>query len=136
LTPKIGVRLVDQERIKVDFLAGFRFWHIAESLNFNPSALGLSFSNSLNWVDPMLGGRIQTAVSPKIVLNLLGDVGGWGTGSQIEYDVAGYLGYKVNPKVTLLGGYTYLRVVYRSGPFLLNIHMPGGVYFGATINLR
>jgi hypothetical protein len=132
LTPKIGIRFVDQEKIKVDFLTGFRYWHVGESLAFNPSALGLSFSNSLNWVDPMIGGRIQTPLSPKIVLNLLGDVGGWGTGSLIEYDVAGLLGYKVNPKWTLLAGYAYLRVDYRSGPFLLNIHMPGGVYFGAT----
>jgi hypothetical protein len=136
LTPKIGIRFVNQEKIKVDFVTGFRYWHVAESLAFNPSSLGLSFSNSLNWVDPMVGGRIQTALSPKIVLNLLGDVGGWGTGSLIEYDVAGLLGYKVNPKWTLLGGYAYLRVDYRSGPFLLNIHMPGGIYLAATINLK
>jgi len=136
LTPKIGLRLVNQEKIKVDFLTGFRYWHVAESLAFNPSSLGLSFSNSLNWVDPMVGGRIQTALSPKIVLNLLGDVGGWGTGSQTDYDVAGLLGYKVNPKWTLLGGYAYLRVVYRSGPFLMNFHLPGGIYIAATINLK
>jgi len=135
LTPEIGIRFVDQKRIKVDFLTGFRFWHLGTSLNFNPSALGLSFSRSDNWVDPLVGGRIQTALTPTIVLNLIGDVGGWGTGSLIDYEVGGLLGYKIKPNVTLLGGYRYLRVDYRSGLFLFNVHNPG-VIFGVTINLK
>jgi len=135
LTPEIGLRFVDQEKIKVDFLTGFRYWHISNSLTFNPSALGLSFSNSLNWVDPLVGGHIQTALSPKIVVNLFGDVGGWGTGSLIEYQLAGLIGYKVKAAVTLHAGYRYLRVAYRSGLFLLNLDDPG-VIFGVTINLR
>jgi len=135
LTPEIGIRFVDQEKIKVDFVTGFRYWHIGTNLAFSPSALGLSFSNSLNWVDPLVGGRIQASLSPKIVVNLLGDVGGWGTGSQIEYQLVGLLGYKIKPNWTLQAGYRYLRVDYRSGLFVLNIHDPG-VIFGVTWALK
>jgi len=131
LTPEVGVRFVDQERIKVDFVTGFRYWHVSNSLAFSPSALGLSFSNSLNWVDPLVGGRIQAPLSPKIVVNLLGDVGGWGTGSQIEYQLVGLIGYKIKPNWTLQAGYRYLRVDYQSGLFVMNIHDPGGI-FGVT----
>jgi hypothetical protein len=135
LTPKVGIRFVDQERIKVDFLTGFRYWHIETNLAFNPSALGLSFSRALNWVDPLVGGRIQLPLSPKILVDLSGDVGGWGTGSLIEYQLVGLLGYKIKPRWTLQAGYRYLRVAYRSGLFLLNLDDPG-VAFGATINLK
>jgi len=135
LTPKIGVRFVDLERIKVDFLTGFRYWHINTNLAFNPSALGLSFSQSLNWVDPLVGGRIQLPLSPKIVVNLAGDVGGWGTGSLIEYQLVGLLGYKIKPTWTLQAGYRYLRVAYRSGLFLLNIDDPGAA-FGVTWQVK
>jgi hypothetical protein len=137
----LWVRLEDdkpvplQEKIKVDFLTGFRYWHISNSLTFKPSALGLSFSNTLNWVDQLVGGHIQTALSPKIVVNLFGDVGGWGTGSLIEYQLAGLIGYKIKPAVTLHAGYRYLRVAYRSGLFLLNLDDPG-VIFGVTISLK
>src|SRR5262249_46606566 len=31
LTPKVGLRLIGQERFKVDALAGFRFWHVGQS---------------------------------------------------------------------------------------------------------
>jgi hypothetical protein len=136
LTPKIGLRVIDKEMIKIDALTGFRFWHLGESLNFNPSALGLNFSGSQNFVDPLVGGRIEVALSPKIVANILGDVGGWGTGSQLEYQVAGLLGYRIKPTWTLQAGYRYLNVDYRgSRGFVFNA-TTAGILFGVTIKLK
>jgi len=136
LTPKIGLRVIDNEKIKIDALTEFRYWHLGESLNFNPSTLGLNFSGSQNFVDPLVGGRIQAALSPKIVVNILGDVGGWGTGSQLEYQVAGLLGYRVKPAWTLQVGYRYLNVDYRgSRGFIFNA-TTAGVVFGVTLNLK
>ncbi len=136
LTPKVGVRIIDQKMIKVDGLGGFRYWHFGESLHFNPSILGLNFSRSQNFVDPLVGGRIQMALSPKIVVNILGDVGGWGTGSQLEYQVGGFLGYRIKPAWTLQAGYRYLNLDYgtsRGGLFNLTL---SGVLFGVTWNLK
>jgi hypothetical protein len=136
LTPKIGLRVINNEKIKIDALTGFRYWHLGESLNFNPSLLGLNFSGSQNFVDPLVGGRIQVALSPKIVANVLGDVGGWGTGSQLEYQIAGLLGYRIKPTWTLQAGYRYLYIDYRgSRGFVFNV-TTAGVVFGATITLK
>jgi hypothetical protein len=135
LTPKIGYRLIDEEKIKIDALTGFRYWHVGTSLNFNPSALGLSFSKSYNWVDPLVGGRIQFGLAPKVVVNILGDVGGWGTGSQLDYQFAGLLGYKIKPNVTLQAGYRYMGIDYRNSGFLFNV-ITSGAILGATINLK
>jgi hypothetical protein len=136
LTPKVGVRVINQEKFKIDALAGFRFWHFGERLNFNPSALGLNFSGSQNFVDPVVGGRIQMALSPKIVVNILGDVGGWGTGSQLEYQWAGLLGYKIKPALTLQAGYRYLNVDYRGSRGVVFNATTAGAVFGATLNLK
>jgi hypothetical protein len=136
LTPKIGFRLINEEKIKIDALTGFRFWHFGESLNFNPSALGLNFNGSQNFVDPVVGGRIQLALSPKIVVNILGDVGGWDTGSQLEYQWAGLLGYRIKPALTLQAGYRYLNVNYKSSRGVVFNATTAGVVFGATLNLK
>jgi hypothetical protein len=136
LTPKIGLRVVNEERIKIDALAGFRYWHLGENLKFNPSLLGLNFSGSQNFVDPLVGGRIQVALSPKIVVNVLGDVGGWGAGSQLEYQAAGLLGYRIKPALTLQAGYRYLNVDYRGSRGVVFNATTAGVVFGATINLK
>src|SRR5215469_9672349 len=114
LTPKVGVRVLNQERIKIDALTGLRYWHFYESLHFVPSNLNLNFSKSQDWVDPLVGGKITGVPTPKVVLAIFGDVGGWGTGSQLEYQFGGVLGYKIKPKWTLQAGYRHLFVDYRN----------------------
>ncbi len=136
MAPKIGYRLIDQEKIKIDALTGFRFWYFGESLSFNPSALGLNFYGSQNFVDPLVGGRVQLALSPKVVVNILGDVGGWNTGSKLEYQIAGIIGYKIKPALTLQAGYRYLDVDNRGNHGIVFDLTIAGVLFGATINLK
>ena len=138
LTPKVGFRLVDQERFKIDALVGFRYWHFGENLKFVPSNQNLNFSNSQNWVDPVVGGRILANLSPKISVAIGGDVGGWNTGSLLDYQVAGVLGYKIKPKWTLQAGYRYLSVDYRNsnrGGSIIYL-ITSGVLFGATMTLK
>ena len=137
LTPKVGYRLINQEKLKADFLTGFRYWYFGENLSFNP-ANSLNFSKSQNWVDPLVGGRVITPLSPKTVVTIAGDVGGWGTGSQLEYQVVGLVGYKIKPNLTLQAGYRYLYFDYRRFTEVnprINVAM-SGVVFGATWNLR
>jgi hypothetical protein len=86
-------------------------------------------------VDPVVGGRITGNLSPKVVAVIAGDVGGWGTGSQLDYQVAGILGYRIKPNVTLQAGYRYLYVNYRSGGTIIQ-PTTSGVLFGATFNLK
>jgi hypothetical protein len=136
LAPKVGYRVIDQEKIKIDALAGLRYWHLGESLNFNPSALGLNFTGSQNFVDPIVGGRIQLALSPKIVVNILGDVGGWNTGSKLEYQFAGLIGYRIKPALTLQVGYRYLNLDYVGSRGNVFNMTTDGVLFGVTINLK
>jgi hypothetical protein len=136
LTPKVGYRLIDAEKIKIDATAGLRYWHLSESLNFEPSVLGLNFSSTQNFVDPLVGGRIQVPLSPKIAITIVGDVGGWNTGSKLEYQVGGVIGYRIKPAVSLEAGYRYLNLDYatsRNGVFNITT---AGVIFGVTINLK
>lgn len=135
LTPKWGGRVVDTNKFKVDALAGIRFWHIGQNFAFSPSPLGLSFSNSLNWVDPIVGGRIETGLSPKASLIVFGDAGGWSTGSQFEYQFGGALGYNLSQRWILQAGYRYLDMYYNSGGTLLDTAM-SGAEIGATYTFK
>jgi hypothetical protein len=134
LTPKVGYRLLDQEKIKIDALTGFRYWHLGQTLQFSPSRLGLNFSTSQNWVDPLVGGRILGTLTPKVNVSIGGDVGGWGAGSQLDYQVFGILGYRFKPKWTLEAGWRYLDVNYRSNT-IFDV-ATSGVLIGVKINLK
>jgi hypothetical protein len=94
----------------------------------------LDFSGSQNWVDPLVGGRILGALTPKANVAIGGDVGGWGTGSQIDYQVFGIPGYKIKPAWTLQAGWRYMYVNYRSST-IFDVAM-SGVLFGVSINLK
>jgi hypothetical protein len=135
LTPKIGYRLVDSEIVKIDALTGFRYWHFGESLRLSTSDTSVKFSSSQNWVDPVVGGRILANLSPKITVSIGGDVGGWNTGSLIDYQIGGLLGYRIKPAVALQAGYRYLATDYRSGGTTINVVIAGPL-FGATITLK
>jgi hypothetical protein len=138
LAPKVGFRLIDEQKFKASFLTGFRYWYFGENLKFTPSRFGLNFSKSQSWVDPLVGGRIEAALAPKVVTIIAGDVGGWGTGSQLEYQVVGLLGYKLKPKISLQGGYRYLYFDYENGGRANTIVKTAmsGVIFGATLNIK
>ena len=135
LTPKIGYRLVDSHIVKIDALTGFRYWYFGDSLRLSTSDTSLKFSGSQNWVDPLVGGRILADLSPKISVSIGGDVGGWNTGSVLDYQFGGVLGYRIKPAVVLQAGYRYLFVDYRNGGTTINV-VTSGVLFGATFTLK
>jgi hypothetical protein len=139
LTPKVGFRLLNQEKLKADFLTGFRYWHFGENATFSPFLENANFNRSQNWVDPLVGGRIIGALSPKAEVTIAGDVGGWGTGSQLEYQVVGLLGYRLTPKMILQAGYRYMYFDYQKingnvNPYINNAM--SGVLLGVTLNLK
>jgi hypothetical protein len=135
LAPKIGYRVADGKRAKVDALFGLRYWHVSTDLTPQPQ-VGNGFSQSANWVDAVAGARIQVALGPKAFIAVAGDAGGGSARS--DYQAAGFLGYKISRKCVLLGGYRYLNVNYRpngKAQFVYDVNMPG-LMFGVTINVK
>ena len=133
--PKVGYRLVETPRFTADAFAGFRYWHLGASLRFEPSLRGQTFSTDQNWADPLLGARFQAPLGQKLRFTLLGDVGGFGAGSQLEWQVLPVLGYQLTKRFTLQAGYRYLDVNYRSGGFKYDVRMDG-LLLGTTIRFK
>jgi hypothetical protein len=136
LAPKIGLHLVDQERIRITASTGIRYWHLSENVSFDPTLLGLDFNASQDFVDPLVGGQIRVLLTPKVVVNVLGDVGGWGTGSQLEYQAGGTIGYKLNARWSLHTGYRYLYLDKNADHGFVFKAVISGVVFGVAINLK
>jgi hypothetical protein len=133
-TPGIGYRIVDADRIKVDWRMGIRYWHVNSSLNFQPSTLGKNFSDSAGWVDGISGGKIDLLVTRKVIITFGGDAGGGSARS--DYEVFGLLGFRVARKWVLDAGYRYMSVNYRpQSTFVYDMAM-SGLVLGATWNAK
>ncbi|MBV8572511.1 MAG: hypothetical protein JO319_17975 [Acidobacteriaceae bacterium] len=139
LTPEFGYQLFSGEKIKIDAIGGLRYWHVGSSVQFSPSYFGFNFSRSDNWADPVMGARIQVPLSPKIVVTIMGDAGGYGAGSQLDYQIAGAVGLKLSEKWALDAGYRYLYTNYLTsnnrGNFVYQTVMSGAV-LGVTYSLK
>lgn len=132
LTPKAGYRIVDQEKVKVDGTLGIRYWHLGENLSLQPS--NVNNSQSANWVDVVAGARFMVPLSPKASVMIVGDAGGGG--ANVDYQVAGGLGYKVKPNIILQLGWRYLDVNYRPSSTFIYDGVTSGILLGATFNLK
>jgi hypothetical protein len=108
-----------------DVLAGARWWHqevdisadLTTTLTLSgPAGLTISGSRAIaksggiDWVDPFVGARVQHQLAPGQTIEVRGDVGGFGAGSQFSWQaiatynrplcmihgipVDGYLGFR------------------------------------------
>jgi len=95
----------------IDVLGSARYWNLDTSLSLNVtgtldidfSRLGLninrsrrlsvSASNTLEWVDPVVGTRVRHQIAPGKELRLLGDIGGFGAGSDFSWQAVAVYGW-------------------------------------------
>ena len=128
-TPKIGYRIVDGEHLKIDALAGIRYWYVSQNVTLEPAGIGNT--RSTNWVDGLGGARFILPLSEKAAIMVGGDAGGGG--ANIDYQAVGLFTYKFTRIIGLGVGWRYLDVDYRGDhQFVYDVAQSGalgGLYF-------
>lgn len=72
-------------------------------------------SYNKTWFDPIIITRLSTDIKDKWLFQAIGDVGGFGVGSKLTWQVQGYAGYRFCKLFQLSLGYRYLSTDYSSG---------------------
>ncbi len=86
------------------------------------------------WFDPIIGLRGQVNFTRWLFLAAQGDVGGFGAGSQIAWNVQATLGVNFTRNVFAEIGYRYMYVDYTNGGFLYQMNSYG-LYSGIGVKL-
>ena len=89
------------------------------------SALPTSDSGNVWWIDPILGLRGQINFTRWLFLAAQGDVGGFGAGSQIAWNVQATLGVNFTRNIFAELGYRYMYVNYDKNDFLYQMNSFG-----------
>jgi hypothetical protein len=129
LTLAAGYRVEDSAAMTVDLLGGLRAWRVRGSVDV--PVLGVSASPSLDFVDPILGLRINGAFDDRWSATFYADIGGFGVGSEMTSQVVTTLNYQVRDNLYLSGGYRTLAIDYDDGGTVIDMRMSGPL-FGAT----
>ena len=82
---------------------------------FTFKTLGLDVEQSQTWVDPIVGISLRTPGRGRLVARVYGEIGGFGLGSDITWQIFPTVGLRVGEKATLDFGWRWLDLDYTSG---------------------
>ena len=112
--------------------AGFRFTYLRTELEVRR---GRTVDGSESWVEPLVGSRFGLDLSDNWTIAGEGNVGGFGIGSDLAWNVQGFLGYRTTlfgRDTTFALGYRALSQDYDDGDFEWDVTMHGPI-IGAAL---
>lgn len=88
-------------------------------------------SGTETWFDPMIVARIKSQAAEKFIYQFRGEIGGFGIGSDLAWQVQAYAGYRFSKLFEMTGGYRYISLDYETGSgqgrFLYDVDTSGPV---------
>lgn len=136
LSPALSYRVTRPGPVSVDVGAGIRYWNVSNTLTLTGEAGGeLELDDSQDWIDPILGTRLRADFDDHWFGVALGDIGGFGAGSDFTWQALGAIGYTFDTRghYSLLAGWRQLDVDYENEDegFLWDVSI-GGPTIGFT----
>ncbi|MEQ1950059.1 hypothetical protein [Mesorhizobium sp. CN2-181] len=126
-----GYSLLEGPSGRLDVVGGIRVWSVDTNISFNGALLdGRSFNDGATWVDGLVGVRGNYSFTPQFYFTGWALVGAGG--ADVDWDVAGGLGYRINDRFSATLGYRALGVDYSDDGFLFDVVEQGPIV-GLTI---
>ena len=115
--------------------AGFRYNHIKATLDVSPALFPVTISRegSVDWIDPTIGLAFNYKINDRWFMNLTGDIGGFGVGSDFTTQGIATVGYMWTPTISTSIGWRALYTDYSEGGFVYDT-TEQGLY--TTIGVR
>lgn len=98
-------RVLDRVRCRIDVLAGVRFVSLKPKLTLVPAA---ELQARRSWADPIVGARFIADLASRWLVQLRGDIGGFGIASDFTWQALALTGYEISDRVSVFAGYRYL----------------------------
>jgi hypothetical protein len=123
IDPEIGYAIMGGESASLDVVGGFRLWHLDNSVELRLGQDRVRASGTQTWADPVVGFRLKAGRGA--FLSLKADIGGFGLGSELTWQVFGGLGLNVGSRLTTIIGFRYLDIDYRRNNFIYDVALSG-----------
>lgn len=121
-----GYAVLQDDKGTLDLVAGARLWYAKTEISFNGGILnGIDRSDSATWVDGLAGVRGKYSITNSIYLTGWGLVGAGQ--ADLDWDVAGGVGYSFNDKISAVAGYRALGVDYSNDGFVFDVVQQGPI---------
>ncbi len=126
-TMTAGYRVVDQDRLFLDLLAGGRINSMKTEIDLAGPQRSFSGSKTETWIDPVIAARFQAPLGPGWSVRTYGDIGGFGLGSDLSWQMLGVVEYDVSGRWSLSAGWRHLDIDYHDDGFVFDAAMDGPI---------
>lgn len=126
-------RVVENDRLVVDVLAGVRVWNVDTRVRISPGVLaGGKAREEESWADPIFGARGSAVVYGPTSLSVAFDVGGFGASSDLTWQVLATLDLRALDWLLLRAGYRHVAVDFEDGGFEWDVELRGPILGGVV----
>lgn len=121
-----GYSIVDNASARLDVVGGVRIWSASTDISFSGGILdGVSRSDSATWADAVAGLRGNYSITSNVYLTGWGLVGAGG--ADVDWDIAGAIGYRFNDRISAVAGYRAMGVDYSSDDYVFDVVQQGPI---------
>ena len=120
-------RALNESDQYVDVGLGVRAWGFTGDITLNEGLLpAFNASNGISWADALIGVRYRRDLGNGFGATAYGDIGGFGAGAHIDWQLVGTIDYAVNSWIELHGGFRSLNFNYGAAraDFSANLYGP------------
>ena len=127
-----GYAVLDAPRGRVELLAGARYTLLYNDGDSDGN-VNASASSSEAWLDPIVGFNARASLADRFDVGLLANVGGFGVGSDLSYELLPRVSYSWNEIISLHAGYRELSMDFDSSDVEYDVRESGWL-FGVGFN--
>jgi hypothetical protein len=106
--PSASFRVSD----RFESIVGVRYTNMSAEIR---GPFGRNPSGTVDWWDPIIGGRVMLPMGEAWMFNLRGDIGGFGVGSDFAWQFFPYASWQFGERSSMQVGYRWLDVDYDEG---------------------
>ena len=122
-----GYRIETGTATQLDVFAGARYFAVDNEISSSGGVTGKR-SNLEDWVDPIVGILLVHPVGPEATVELLADVGGFGVGSDLTYEIMPSVSYALNESLALRAGFRWMDVDFEDSDFEFDATQAGFLF--------
>jgi opacity protein-like surface antigen len=125
-TLELSYRLPRWGNLQTDLLVGARGWYVSNEIEFESgTSPGFTVDDSRTWCDPIIGASLRYDISRRWYAILIGDVGGFGVGSDLTWNAFGGVGFQFADWCSATLGYRFLHLDYDNDDFTMDVNVQG-----------
>jgi opacity protein-like surface antigen len=126
-THLLGYRVVDQGPLFVDVFAGARITSVKVDLDLDIGPLTVERDRKKTEIGPVIGSRFRAPLGGRWGVAVYGDLGGFGVGADLSWQLLGTVQYELSDRWRLAAGWRHFSAKQSKGDWDVHLKLDGPI---------